>query len=96
MHSHPNARLTQQSRLRLANQHLQVRRPLAELAAEAGIILCCAFRSPALFRLGCPASLVDQRSVRSTQHRTLDPQQQPHVVELHHQRLHLRHIACML
>ncbi|MCP9832590.1 hypothetical protein KBZ14_15275 [Synechococcus sp. HJ21-Hayes] len=39
MHSHPNARLTQKSRIRLINQHLQDRRPLAELAAEAGISL---------------------------------------------------------
>lgn len=36
MHSHPNARLTQKSRLRLVNQHLQDRRPLAELAAAPG------------------------------------------------------------
>jgi transposase InsO family protein len=96
MHSHPNARLTQKSRLRLINQHLQDRRPLAELAAQAGISLRCAYKWLARFRSGGAASLADRRSVRRTQRRTLDPQQQQHAVELRHQRLHLRHIARLL
>ncbi len=50
----------------------------------------------ARFRSGGAASLADRRSVRRTQRRTLDPQQQQHAVELRHQRLHLRHIARML
>jgi transposase len=96
MHSHPNARLTQKSRLRLVNQHLQDRRPLAELAAEAGISLRCAYKWLARYRSGGAASLADRRSVRRTQRRMLDPQQQQHAVELRHQRLHLRHIARLL
>jgi len=42
MHSHLNARLTQKGRLRLINPNLLHHRPLAELAAEAGIGLRCA------------------------------------------------------
>ena len=96
MHSNPNARLIQKSRLRLINQHLQDRRPLAELAAEAGISFRCAYKWLARFRSGGAASLADRRSDRRTQRRTLDPQQQQHAVELRHQRLHLRHIARLL
>ena len=36
MHTHANARLTLKGRLRLILQHLNVHRPLVELAAEAG------------------------------------------------------------
>jgi hypothetical protein len=86
MHSHPNARLTQKSRLRLINQHLQDRRPQAELAAEAGISLRCAYKWLARYRSGGAASLADRPSVRHTQRRTLDPQLQRHAVELRHQR----------
>jgi transposase InsO family protein len=96
MHSHPNARLTQKSRLRLINQHLQDRRPLAELAAEAGISLRCAYKWLARYRSGGAASLADRRSVRRTQRRTLDPRHLQHAVELRHQRLHLRHISSLL
>ena len=96
MHSHPNARLTLKSRLRLVNQHLQDRRPLAELAAEAGISLRCAYKWLARYRSGGAASLADRRSVRRTQQWTLDPQQLQQAVDLRHQRLHLRHIARLL
>jgi transposase len=96
MHSHPNARLTQKNRLRLINKHLQDRRPLAELAAEAGISLRCAYKWLARYRSGGAASLANRRSVRRSQGRTLAPQQQRHAVELRHQRLHLRHIARLL
>ena len=44
MHSHLNARLTQKGRLRLVSQHLEQGRSLAELAAESGISLRCAYR----------------------------------------------------
>ena len=96
MHSHPNARLTQKGRLRLINQHLLHRRPLAELAAEAGISLRCAYKWLARYRSGGPASLADRRSVRRTQRRTLDLHHLQCAVELRHQRLHLRHIARLL
>jgi transposase len=96
MHSHPNAQLIQKGRLRLINQHLKDRLPLAELAAEAGISLRCAYKWLARFRSGGASPLADRHSVRRTQRRTLDPQQQQHAVELRHQRLQLRHIARML
>ena len=75
MHSHPNARLTQKSRLRLVNQHLHDRRSLAELVAEAGISLRCAYKWLARYCSGGAASLADRRSVRRTHRRTFDPQQ---------------------
>ena len=93
MHSHPNARLTQRGRLRLVTQHLEHGRSLAELAAENGISLRCAYRWLARYRSGGPASLADRRSVRRTQRRTLDPQQLQHAVNLRHQRCTLRRIA---
>jgi hypothetical protein len=96
MHCHPNTRLTQKSRLRLVNEQLQDRRPLAELAAEAGISLRCAYKWLARYRSGGAPSLANRRSVRRTQRRTLDPQQLQQAVDLRHQRLHLRHIARLL
>jgi transposase-like protein len=96
MHRHPNARLTQKSRLRLVNQYLQDHRPLAELAAETGISLSCAYKWLACYRLGGAASLADRRSVRRIQRRTLDPRHLQQAVELRHQRLHLRYIARLL
>jgi len=96
LHSHPNARLTQKGQLRLVSQHVQDRRPLTELAAEAGISLRCAYKWLARYRSGSAASLADRRSVRRTQRRTFDPQQLQQAVDLRHQRLHLRQIAWLL
>jgi transposase InsO family protein len=96
MHSHPNARLTQRGRHRLVIQHLEQGRSVAELAAENGISLRCAYRWLARYRSGGVASLADRRSARRTQRRTLDPQQQQQAVDLRHQRLHLRYIARLL
>ena len=96
MHSHPNARLTQRGRLRLICQHLDQGRSLPELAADAGISLRCAYKWLVGFRAGGPAALANRRSVRHHQRRTLDPQQLQKVVDLRHQRLHLRHIARLL
>jgi transposase InsO family protein len=96
VHSHPNALLTQKSRFRLINHHLQDRRPLAQLAAEAGISLRCAYKRLARFRSGGAASLADRRSVRRTQSLTLDPQHEQHAVELRHLLLRLRHIVRLL
>ena len=67
MHTHANARLTQKGRLRLIFQHLNDHRPLAELAAEAGISLPCAYKWLARYRSGGPAALADRRSVRRQQ-----------------------------
>ena len=43
MHTYANVRQTQKGRLRLIFQHLNDHRSLAELAAEAGISLRCAY-----------------------------------------------------
>ena len=96
MHTHGNARLTQKGRLRLVSQPLNDHRPLAELAAETGISLRCAYKWLARYRSGGAAALVDRRSIRRTQRLTLDPQRFQGAVELRHQRLHLRHIARLL
>ena len=96
MHTHANARLTQKGRLRLIFQHLNDHRPLAELAAEAGISLRCAYKWLARYRSDGPAALTDRRSVRRHQRRTLDSQHLQRAVELRHHRLHLRHIARLL
>jgi len=80
----------------LVSQHLNAHRPLAELAAEAGISLRSAYKWLARFRSGGPPSLADRRSVRPTQRRTLDPNRLQRAVELRDQRLHLRHIARLL
>ena len=96
MHTHANARLMQKGRLRLVSGHLNDHRPLAELAAEAGISLRCAYKWLARYRSGGTPSLADRRSVRRTQRRTLDPNRLQRAVELRHQRLHLRHIARLL
>jgi len=96
MHTYSNARLTQLGRLGLVSQHLNDHRPLAELAAEAGISLRCAYKRLARYRSGGLPSLADRRSVRRTQRRTLDPNRLQLAVELRHQRLHLRHIARLL
>ena len=69
---------------------------MADLAAEAGISLRCAYKWLARYRSGGPTSLADRRSVRRSQRRTLDPQKLHRAIELRHQRLHLRHIARLL
>jgi len=96
MHSHPNVRLTQKGRLRLATQHLEHGRSLKKLAAENGISLRCANPWLAHYRSGGPSSLVDRWGVCRIRRRTLDPQRLQHAVDLRHQRLHLRHIARLL
>ena len=96
MHSHPNACLTQKGRLRLVTQHLDHGRSLAELAAENGISLRCAYRWLARYRSAGAASLADRRSARRTQRRTLDQPQLQKAIALRHQHLHLRHIARLL
>jgi transposase len=96
MHTRTNARLRQKERLRLVSHHLNDHRPLAELAAEAGISLRCAYKWLARYRAGGASALEDRRSVRRTQRRTLDPNRLQRAVELCLQRLHLRHIARLL
>ncbi len=77
-------------------QHLDHVRSLAELAAESGISLRCAYHWLARYRLGGAATLAGRRSARRTQRQMLDPQQVQHAMDLCHQRLHLRHIARLL
>jgi transposase-like protein len=75
MHTQPNARLTAVSRERLVRRRIQDAEPLAELAAQAGISLRTAYEWLAHYRSGGRAALVDRRSERRSQRRTLDPQQ---------------------
>ena len=82
MHTHANARLTQKGRLRLVSGHLNDHCPLAELAAETGISLRCAYKWLARYRSGGAAALVDRRSIRRSQRLTLDPQRLQRAVEL--------------
>jgi transposase len=96
MNTHANARLTQRGRLRLVSQHLNHHCSLAQLAAEAGISLRCAYKWLARYRTGGAAALADRRSVRRSQRWSLDPQHLQRAVELRHQRPHMRHIARLL
>jgi hypothetical protein len=73
MHTHPNARLTALGRERLVRRDIDEAVPLAELASQAGISLRTAYKWLARFRSGGVTALVDRRSVRRTQRRTLDP-----------------------
>ena len=66
MHTHANARLTQRGRLRLVCQHLNRHGYLAELSADAGISLRCAYKWLTRYWSGGVASLADLRSVRRT------------------------------
>ena len=75
MHTHPNARLTPLGRERLLRRHTEDHLPLSVLAAQAGISVRTAYKWLARYRLGGATALVDRRSVRRTQRRTLDPLQ---------------------
>jgi transposase InsO family protein len=96
MHTHPNARLTPVSRERLVRRHIQNAEPLAYLAAQAGISLRTAYKWLSRYRCGGAAALVDRRSVRCSQRRTLDPQHLQRAVALRHERCTLRRIARLL
>ena len=93
MHTHPNARLTALGRERLVRRHIDDGVALAALAAQAGISLRTAYKWLARYREGGPTALVDRRSVRHTQRRTLDPQQQQQARALRHERSTMRRIA---
>ena len=93
MHTHPNARLTPLGRERLLRRHIEEHLPLPTLAAEAGISIRSAYKWLARYRSGGAAALVDRRSVRRTQRRTLDPQQQQQATALRHERCTMRRIA---
>ena len=93
MHTHPNARLTALGRERLVRRHIDDGVALAALAAQAGISLRTAYKWLARYREGGPTALVDRRSVRHTQRRTLDQQQQQQARALRHERSTMRRIA---
>jgi len=59
MHNHPNSGLTAVSRERLVRRHIQDTKPLADLAAQAGISLSTAYKWLARYRSGGRAALVD-------------------------------------
>jgi transposase InsO family protein len=92
MHTNPNARLTPLGRERLVRRHIDQHVPLPELALQAGISLRTAYKWLARFRSGGSAALVDRRSVRRTQRRTLDPQKQQQATALRHERCNMRRI----
>ena len=96
MHAHLNARLTAVRPERLVRRHIQDAEPLADLAAQAGISLRTAYKWLARYRSSGVAALVDRRSERRTQRRTLDLQQLQQAVDLRHQRCTLRRIARLL
>jgi transposase len=96
MHTHPNARLTPVSQVRLVCRHIQDAEPLAHLAAQAGISLRTAYKWLSRYRSGSAAALVDRRSVRRSQRRTLDPQHPQRAVSLRHERCTLTRIARLL
>lgn len=96
MHPHPTIRLTPIDRELLIRQHLDQGRCLAELAAENGISECTTRKWLARFRSDGPAALADQCSIRRSQRRRLDPEQQQQAVELKHQRCSLRRIVRLL
>jgi hypothetical protein len=87
MHTHANARLTQLDQLRLVSQHLNHHRPIAELTAEAGISLRCAYKWLVRYRSGRAITLADRRNVRCTQRWALDPQKLQCAENLRHQQL---------
>ena len=96
MHTHPNARLTPLGRERLVRRHIDEHIPLAELARHAGISIRTAYKWLARYRSGGAAALVDRRSVRRTQRRTLDSLQLQRAVELRHDRCTIRRVAKVL
>jgi hypothetical protein len=77
-------------------RHIQDAEPLADLAAQAGISLRTAYKWLARYRSRGRAALVNRRSVRRSQRRTLDPQQLQQAVDLRHQCCTLRRIARLL
>ena len=96
MHTHPNARLTPLGRERLLRRHTEDHLPLSVLAAQAGISVRTAYKWLARYRLGGATALVDRRSVRRTQRRTLDPLKLQRAVDLRHERCTLRRVARVL
>jgi hypothetical protein len=82
MHTHPNARLTPLGRERLLRRHIDHGENLAFLAAQSGISVRTAYKWLARYRSGGASALVDRRSVRRTQRRTLDPLQLQRAVDL--------------
>ena len=96
MHTHPNARLTPLGRERMLRRHIDDGEPLAVVAAQVGLSLRSAYKWLARYRSGGVAALVDRRSVRRHQRRTLDPQQLQRARELRHERGTLRRVATLL
>ena len=96
MHTHHNSRLTPINRERLVRRHIQDAEPLSHLAAQAGISLRTAYKWLSRYRSGGSAALVDRRSVRRSQRRTLEPQHLQRAVGLGHERCTLRRIARLL
>jgi transposase len=80
----------------LLRRHIDHGENLAFLAAQSGISVRSAYKWLVRYRSGGAAALVDRRSVRRTQRRTLDPQQLQRAVDLRHERCTLRRVARVL
>jgi transposase len=93
MHNHPMARLMDLSRERLIRRHLEDGEALKDLKSQVGYSLSTAYKWLARFRTSAILYLVDRRSVRRSQWRTLDPHQLQQTMNLGHQRCTLRRIA---
>ena len=96
MHTHPNARLTPLGRERMLRRHIDDGEPLAVVAAQVGLSLRSAYKWLVRYRSGGIAALVDRRSVRRHQRRTLDPLQLQRARELRDERCTLRRVAALL
>ncbi len=80
----------------MLRRHIDHGESLAFLTAQVGISVRTAYKWLARYRSGGAAALVDRRSVRRNQRRTLDPLQLQRAVDLRHERCTLRRVARVL
>jgi transposase InsO family protein len=80
----------------MLRRHIDDGEPLAVVAAQVGLSLRSAYKWLARYRSGGVAALVDRRSVRRHQRRTLDPQQLQRARELRQECCTLRRVATLL
>ena len=77
-------------------RHIDHGESLDFLATQVGISVSSAYKWLARYLTDGAAALVDRRSVRRTQRRTLDPLQLQRAVDLRHERCTLRRVARVL
>jgi hypothetical protein len=74
----------------MLRRHIDDGEPLAVVAAKVGLSLRSTYKWLARYGSGCVAALVDRRSVRRHQRRSLDPHQLQRVMVLCIERCTLR------